>query len=245
MNNSYSNRSLVKQHVANMSRDTDEIISFISGRFLRNRGGLDWANSTTDDEEIYECTLYKKLQADQLFNLAFAMLSAPEFEEEHYNSTVIKALDTYEEALDMCGDVLVPTNELKIRLSLKMSMALHDLSSMPMDAWVCGKKALLLAEKYSAISHEEMQESQVEALQVLRDHVSMLEVYLTAHRENKETKSGRKYCNLDSLAEEENDDGNRNSEQVRNAKERSDSIAPLHVVRVPTPSAPAAVRKVQ
>ena len=60
-----------------------------------------------------------------------------------------------------------------------------------------------------------MHESQIEALHVLRDHVSMLEVYLTAHRENKETKSGRKYCNLDSLAEEENDDGNRNAEQVR------------------------------
>ena len=95
--NSYSNRSLVKQHVAEMSRSTDETISFISGRFLKGREGVDWANTTTDDEEIYECALYKKIQADQLFNLAFAMLSAPEFEEEHYNSTVIKALDMYEE----------------------------------------------------------------------------------------------------------------------------------------------------
>lgn len=122
---------------------------------------------------------------------------------------MIKTLDLYEEAMDICDDVLVPTNELKIQLTLKMSMALHDLSSMPMNAWVCGKKVLLLAEKYNAISHEDLKHSQIEMLQVLRHHVSMLEVYLSTHKDNKETKSGRKYCDLNSLMEEENDDGNR------------------------------------
>ena len=152
-------------------------------------------------------TLYRKVKGDQLFNLAASMKLMPNVEDEVYEANVHSALDAYEEAMDICEERLEPTNTLKVQLALKMSMALFDLSHFPVDAWVCGKKTLLRAEKYNAISSKALTAEETKVLQVLRDYVSMLEVYIGHHKNSSSVQSDRKFCSMNSLEEEENDDG--------------------------------------
>ena len=123
-----------------------------------------------------------------------------------------KCLDAYEDAMDFAEDNLVPTNALKVQVALRMTMALHDLCGWSLDALCVGKKTLLRAEKFNAISTRTLEEEEVAVLQVLRDFVGMLETFL-ARRKIYKTESGRKFADLKELDEEENDDGNRNAGQ--------------------------------
>jgi hypothetical protein len=68
-----------------------------------------------DPEEIEGATMYKKIKADQLCQLAGSM-TGTSFGED-YDATVHRALDTYEEALGLCEDVLTPTHPLKVSAS--------------------------------------------------------------------------------------------------------------------------------
>ena len=89
-----------------------------------------------------------------------------------YDSTVHRALNTYESAITYCEDVLVPTDSLKVLLALKTSIALSDLGNFPVDAMVVAKKALLRAERFRSVSNEALTDEEIEMLQMLRDHVS-------------------------------------------------------------------------
>ncbi|GMH82472.1 hypothetical protein TrVE_jg604 [Triparma verrucosa] len=204
--NKYNNTAMTIHHLDRLRKQTDTVCKFVDSKFLSWRSGK--------ESDVYSEVVYRKIKGDQLCQLAGSMgenAVGPVIED--FEEVVNRGLDMYEEAMDMGENVLLPTNSLKVLLSLKMSIALHDLCGHSMDAWVCAKRTLLRAEKYQGLSAVPLEDGEIEMLQRLRDFVSMLETYLSHHKHNKETKSNRKMCNLAELEGEENDDGNRNASQ--------------------------------
>mmetsp|Transcript_18973 Transcript_18973/g.37952 ORF Transcript_18973/g.37952 Transcript_18973/m.37952 type:complete len:597 (-) Transcript_18973:50-1840(-) len=204
--NSYSNKARCERHLMKMKDEVESACDFIDRKFLGWRSGK--------EKDVHGEVLYRKVKGDQLAALARSLGedgSGPRLIED-FEEVKNKCLDAYEDAMDFAEDTLVPTNALKVQVALRMSMALHDLCGWSLDALCVGKKALLRAEKFNAISARPMEEEEVEVLQVLREFVGTLETFL-ARRKMDKTESGRKFANLKELDEEANDDGNRNASQ--------------------------------
>ncbi|GMI18538.1 hypothetical protein TrLO_g14891 [Triparma laevis f. longispina] len=217
--NIYNNTTMTTHHLNRLKTQTSQVCNFVDTKFLSWRSGK--------ESDVYSEVMYRKIKGDQMCQLAMSLgENAMGAVIEDFEEVVNKGLDMYEEAIDMGENVLLPTNSLKVLLTLKMSIALHDLCGHSLDAWVCAKRTLLRAEKYQGLSATALDESETEMLQRLRDFVSMLETYLSHHKHNSETKSDRKMCNLAELEQEENDDGNRNAGQFEhfNMKRRQSQL---------------------
>jgi hypothetical protein len=234
---SHSHVSMVRQHTERLREVTEDTIDYLETTFIKE-AKLPTTQSPTkapsspaqrlrssaanklaeaeaarlavaDPEEVANSTMYRKIKGDQLCQLASTMTEATHPQE--YDETVHRALDTYEEAINMCEDVLPPTDSLKVMLALKTSIALADLSCFPMDALVVAKKALLRSEKFRSQVEPELSGEEIEILQNLRDQVAALEQRLASEPELSGS-SDRKMCDPRSLMNDENDFGGQNDE---------------------------------
>ena len=81
---------------------------------------------------------------------------------------------------------------------------------MDEDALTVGKKCLLRAERYAALTKTTLTIDEIDVLDTLRDHVSMIETKMSYKEEEEEEglSSSRRMCSTVSLGDEENDDGN-------------------------------------
>ena len=132
--NPYTNKQKCERHLTKMKDEVESACDFIDRKFLGWRSGK--------ERDVHGEVLYRKVKGDQLAALARSMGedgSGPRLIED-FDEVKNKCLDAYEDAMDFAEDTLVPTNPLKVQVSLRMSMALHDLCGWSLDALCVGKK---------------------------------------------------------------------------------------------------------
>jgi len=121
--------------------------------------------TTTAIEEKVEMVLtdpetkifFTKMKADQFANLALNVAKSPQTDngvEVDGDTATLKALDSYEEAIELANAHLEPTDMLKIQTVIKCVICFYDLCGHTNDAFIIGKKALLRAEKYARLASE-------------------------------------------------------------------------------------------
>lgn len=181
----------------------------------QNKMGAVCEQQVVDEEDQYEIIdpqsriFFLKMRADQRFVLASSLFSSltpesPSSVTDDAQTASVDALDTYEEAIELSNEHLVPSDILRIQLTIKTSLALATLPPYHAhDGWIVGKKGLIRAEKYLA-SDSIVSDEVVEALECLRGVVKWLEEKVACDEEEGENSSRRAIANEQSLVLEDN-----------------------------------------